>query len=274
MRLSDLAYQSMEKIRINSLSMKRYSQKQGYTGHMEAAPNMRIVYILLGHVQYTMKGKVFQAGERSIVYIPPNTPYCAEWVPHMEQSQVIMDIDLRDDEGHVLDFGDQGTVLFRDEHHLYDGYFNEVVIMSTDDAPYRWLERMSLALKLCCEIARDRVAQDEGPRSARIYNALVFLQQNYAQNTPVEELARMCSLSLSTFRKLFFETKGISPVDYRNSLRIRKGVELLRKGEKPGDVARMVGIGDVKYFGKLCKKYTGLTPTQLIRSRPVQFPEG
>ena len=56
----------------------------------------------------------------------------------------------------------------------------------------------------------------------------------------------------------------MSPVDYRNRLRIRKAAELLRTGRYTiGEAADQVGIQDIKYFGKLFKRYTGFNPGAL-----------
>ena len=57
----------------------------------------------------------------------------------------------------------------------------------------------------------------------------------------------------------------MTPVEYRNSLRIRRAAELLKSGSRVADAAHAVGIDDPKYFSKLCRRYTGFSPTQLTR---------
>ena len=98
----------------------------------------------------------------------------------------------------------------------------------------------------------------------RIYNGLNFLENNLQENNSIEELARMCALSAGSFRRLFFECKGMSPVDYRNSLRVRRAGELLASGKYTvSEVAEAVGIPDSKYFSKTFKRYTGMLPSQV-----------
>ena len=41
--------------------------------------------------------------------------------------------------------------------------------------------------------------------------------------------------------------------------------ELLKSGSRVADAAHAVGIDDPKYFSKLCRRYTGFSPTQLTR---------
>lgn len=273
MQLSELAYRPIGQIQLRYLNLRRFVSPDNSPVHQEfGEPYMRLVYIVRGRAVFEADGAQFEAGDYSLVYIPRNTEYRSSWLPGSVRELAIMDIDLRDEQDCPIGFGEQAEVLFHDEHGLYAGYFGEIAHMDEDDAPYRWLERMAMALKLCCEIARQRVLQTEGPRSARIYTALAYLEHNYAQDTPVRELARMCALSISAFRKLFLQAKGMTPVDYRNALRIRRAAELLKSGSRVADAARAVGIQDAKYFSKLCKRYTGLSPSQLNRARAEQRP--
>ena len=60
---------------------------------------------------------------------------------------------------------------------------------------------------------------------------------------------------------------GTSPVEYRNHLRIQKAIALLKTGEYTvGECAEAVGIHDMKYFSKLFKRYTGVTPRVIKRA--------
>ena len=64
----------------------------------------------------------------------------------------------------------------------------------------------------------------------------------------------------------------MSPVDYRNSLRIRRAAELLRTGRfTVGEAAKQVGIEDIKYFGKLFKRYTGINPGILKKTDDAKY---
>ncbi len=262
MMIDQLAYRPVDQIQLNYLRLKIF-HSLCRTNKMPSAGYLRVIYIFRGTGQFRVAGKTQEAQERSLVYIPRDEEYQSTWLTESEFA--VMDIDLRDQDGKALSLGDEAGVLFRDEHHLYEGNFRAIAEAEEDDAPYRWMERISLALRLYCEIARDRVIRQEGPHSPRIYNALVYLENNYAQNTPVEELARMCALSLSSFRKLFFEAKGMPPVDYRNALRVRRAAELLRSGMKVGEAASAVGVEDVKYFSKLFRRYTGMPPSHMHR---------
>jgi AraC-like DNA-binding protein len=76
----------------------------------------------------------------------------------------------------------------------------------------------------------------------------------------------MCSVSESCFRRLFYEYKGKQPIEFKNSLRIRKANELLMTGKYTvTEVSSMINCGDLKYFNKLFKRYMGCTPSKVLQ---------
>lgn len=88
---------------------------------------------------------------------------------------------------------------------------------------------------------------------------------NYRNKAPVDAV---CCISESVFRRLFFACKGMSPVDYRNRLRVKKASELLQSGSfTVAEAAEQVGINDLKYFGKLFKRYAAVTPRTIKNNK-------
>ena len=94
----------------------------------------------------------------------------------------------------------------------------------------------------------------------------MYIENNYLENTHVSELAKMCHVSEGTFRRLFMEYKGETPVKYRNKLRIKKAFELLKSGEYTvAEAAEAAAIPDAAYFSKLFKKFMGFNPSEIGR---------
>ena len=74
-------------------------------------------------------------------------------------------------------------------------------------------------------------------------------------------LAEKFNLSQSHFRKLFKGFTGLSPVEYRNGLRIERAKELLsRNTVSVSEVALAVGIEDQFYFSRIFKEAEGVSP--------------
>ena len=79
----------------------------------------------------------------------------------------------------------------------------------------------------------------------------------------VNKLANMCSLCPTTFRSHFRKIMGMSPIQYKNYLTMKKAAELLRSGlYDTSEVAYEVGMNDVCYFNRTFKKFYGIPPGQ------------
>lgn len=101
---------------------------------------------------------------------------------------------------------------------------------------------------------------------SRILPGVLLLKQSYLENIPVERFARACSISISLFRELFKRQYGVSPVQYRNQLRIGRAQQLLRDGGcTVAEAAYASGFENIGYFCNYYKKVTGCRPGQTAR---------
>lgn len=260
MKIDGLAYNAVERLAVVNLRIEASTVPANHRFHMEPAPIERFVYITNGGGTFSVgEETTLSAVARDMVYLPRNTSYSSLW---QEKSDfVVVDLSLCDVDGREIRFGDNPGILFHDRFCVYDGLLSELAEKEADSDPFNWLERTSLCLKLICEMARDTKNSEKTGKHDRIKSAVKYIENNFAKDFPIDELAKISYLSPSGFRRLFFECKGMSPVDYRNTLRIRRGAELLKSGKySVSEVADKVGITDVKYFGKLFYRYMGITP--------------
>ena len=90
-----------------------------------------------------------------------------------------------------------------------------------------------------------------------------MLRKNYLENLSIPELAAACNISVSSFRALFTECYGMSPIQYRNRLRIKRAKTLLADGGYTvAEVAAESGFYNVSYFIRFYKKTVGETPSE------------
>lgn len=87
------------------------------------------------------------------------------------------------------------------------------------------------------------------------------VEANIAGNLSIEELAFLCSLSLSTFKRRFQKIYGTSPNKWILLRRMEMAKNLLlHHNEKPGDVYHKVGYENHSSFTQSFKQTYGLTP--------------
>ena len=97
---------------------------------------------------------------------------------------------------------------------------------------------------------------------SKIKIAIDYIHSNY-RSTAVEikQLAEMCCVSETYFRKLFKKIHGVSPVEYITNLRLEFASHLLRSQlYTVNEVAYKSGFCDSKYFSKIFKKHYNCSP--------------
>ncbi len=135
---------------------------------------------------------------------------------------------------------------------------------------------------LCARIRSERIAQREltylrqmaGIRDAdpiqtttgasRVVQSIIAdINQNYAKNINLSDLAEKYKLSYSYLSLLFKKETNLNIIDYLNSVRIERAKELMQDPTmRVSEISDMVGIADSHYFARLFKKYTGKSPTE------------
>lgn len=95
----------------------------------------------------------------------------------------------------------------------------------------------------------------------KLQPALRELSAHYLENHPIGHYAALCGVSEPTFRRLFREYTGTSPVDYRNDLRLQDARVKLQSGEyNVSEAAETSGFSNLSFFIRLYKKKYGYTP--------------
>lgn len=86
---------------------------------------------------------------------------------------------------------------------------------------------------------------------------------NICTGTTVEELAFLCYMSLSTFKRRFVKIYGTSPNKWLQEQRMQKASEMLKKKElKAGEIYRDLGYESLSSFIQSFKQVYGITPKQ------------
>ena len=91
--------------------------------------------------------------------------------------------------------------------------------------------------------------------------ALNFIRENYSRPITLSDVSEEVMLNHSYFSKLFKESVGLSFNKYLTRYRINKAKELMEDPTRRiKEIAGMVGYENVRYFIRVFKSVTGLSP--------------
>lgn len=95
----------------------------------------------------------------------------------------------------------------------------------------------------------------------KLLPALSEIAEYRNENKKVSYYAELCDMSEANFRRLFREYLGVSPIDYRNDIRLTHAKNKLQSGEyNVSEAAYESGFTNLSFFIRLYKAKYGNTP--------------
>ena len=101
----------------------------------------------------------------------------------------------------------------------------------------------------------------------KIKPAISYMEEHFASEISLSQLAHECSMSPNYFCKSFKSATGQTPVEYLTTYRIEVACEMLLTGSKVTDTAYDCGFNDLSYFIHVFKKNIGMSPKQYAQKR-------
>lgn len=222
-----------------------------------------LLFLLVGcSVRYTDKQRqsvVAHSGD--VIYAPMGSEYEVELFDFENDASHTVGINfhLSDEFGEDVALSD-GIVVFKSVGEGVSKLFYQSLV-STELIPY--VKRRLLLFELICSLfvnaSRPVEARDEG----LISEGVKMLCEHPEDMTPISELARACNISEVYFRKQFKRLMGLSPVEYRNELRLNKAKQYLEYGDiSIQEISDTLGYSTVSHFIKRFRERYGIPPLE------------
>ncbi|MBQ0101334.1 MAG: helix-turn-helix transcriptional regulator [Firmicutes bacterium] len=199
-------------------------------------------------IRLILHGTCGNASAGDALYIPAHTGYSLTWK------------------------GEQGAEYYTLEFRVGSeiSLLSEIRIFS-DDELLPLFKRLETAISECDTLSSASlffaILSVSFPSIKRVYSsnerimpAVAYIGEHLSENFSVGFLSKLCYLSESRFFCLFKAEMGMSPIDYRNELRIQRAEFNLSDGHSIEDVSEMLGFCSPAYFRRIYKKYSGTNP--------------
>lgn len=125
-------------------------------------------------------------------------------------------------------------------------------------------EIKSVAYKILAYLGTiDKTHKINSSKYKCIYEGISYLENDVQQSLSIEEIAQLCHMTATYFRKLFKEYSDMSPAQYRIQKKLETAKSLLSTDDMTiSEISDHLGFENVSYFSKLFKKYEKMSPSQ------------
>lgn len=171
----------------------------------------------------------------------------------------------------VLEIINKGPVLTdRDESpeiaQLVDLIIRESAVKKSFGSRMREMYVKALVMELARrsdEVPVKSAIDPKGSNMSQISASLDYINNNYFNQMKAKEIAQVCGMSETHFRRVFEEYMNMSPMEYVNLIRIQRACELMKKtNDSMDEVANKCGFATTSTFNRNFKKFLNTSPYQ------------
>ena len=241
--------------RVGSIDIQNVSRPMGYKHTFRNGRGKHgFIYTVSGRMRDVFSAEEeLCAGAGELIFIPKNTVYTGVYEDSCTEIKIVQ-FDLLS--GALPKYLSAPCVIeLPRAGELIESFFKPIEDC-TPNHPFYYLSRL---YELLWQI--DESKSSIPAKYKRLQAALAEITEHWSRNEQIARYAGLCNMSEVNFRRLFKEYTGLSPVDYRNDLRLSNARRMLKSGEyNVSEVAETCGFSNISFFIRLYKTKYGHTP--------------
>lgn len=265
-------YTFKKTLRLNYLSSYFcYRSKYSITRCLQGKERSCFGFLTKGRCTLNRKGESIPASGGELIFIPKRCRYISEWFgdPDIEFFGTAFEFDLPNGlpsyELQKVPLPDSKTKIkvesiMREMYESEGEHDRDILVEAL-------FLKLFHAVKPYMIVSNDLSCKSETNIVAK---GREYIDEHFTENFPISDAAEVCGLSESYFYRAFKRSEGITPVEYRTSLRIRLAAELLEGGNHSVEqICGMAGFSSSAYFRNVFREYTGVNPKEYSYKRSV-----
>ncbi len=157
---------------------------------------------------------------------------------------------------------DKAFLIHNSYTHKFGALFKKMFSVWVAKNNGYYFECISLLYKILAEMQKENYLPEK--QYNLIKPAIDHISEHFLENDiPMENLAELCGISYSYFKKIFVKKYSVSPKKYIINLKINNACELLKtQNHTVSQISQMCGFSDIYFFSRQFKTYMGITPTE------------
>ena len=244
-------------LRVGNIDIQSVSRPKNYKHSFQNGREKHgFIYIVSGEMTDFFQDcgiPTLRASKGDLIFIPKGSVYTGLYSEENTKIRIVQ-FDLIS--GELPEYlSTPVKINFPRSHELIDAFFQP----AENHTVYHPFYYLSCFYELLWRIDENEAHLPK--KYKKLCPALSEMTENWAHNEKVSYYAALCDMSEANFRRLFREYMGVSPIDYRNELRLNHAKNKLQSGEyNVSEAAYESGFSNLSFFIRLYKKKYGYTP--------------
>ncbi len=242
--------------------MDRYSKQGGYSCDFSTSPrpHFAIVLVTEGQVTLTSQGRSIDVFPGEVFLVPVGARYVSCWQGDSTHYTIRFSFFAG------TDFPGDRALEIQKICPRYAGEFTSLFIPAYHDFSREGgcnFSSLSYFFEIMARITPRLIFTEKPKLDERIERVITHIEANYSENTSTAYLASIAHMSVSRFHVTFKAQAGTTPIDYRNTIRIRYAIMgILQGGKTIEAISRELGFESVTYFRRVFKREVGCPPSK------------
>lgn len=258
---------------INSCFKQKVEDGWSFKGEMHNI--WELVYVIEGFVYVSEEGRIYKLTEGNIIFHKP-MEFHRIWCENQPFARFMVmtfgaDVELFSPLGDKViklnvEKQEELEELYKSMHESFD--VNLDVTQKQDKSKINPINQRMTILKLELFLlslldAKKSPEARQNSIGAQNYKLIIdTMTENINRNLTIEELAKLCNLSVSNLKKTFSKYGNGGVMKHFNRMRIKRAIKLLRHGVSIAQISHGMGFSSQNYFSVIFKRETGILPSE------------
>lgn len=239
-----------------------------------------ITFVTEGAIHFTTQEKDYELSGSDVFMTRPNEVHSTNFRPLSAGEIIWFQLDISNPEQFLFlsrdaaeelmaDLAAMDSPVFRPGSRVFKDIRRAFELAGTYSQRHLVCAYLTLALYELTAAYRRQAEIPGGQEKAfspDIEKAVSYIRSNLTRELSLEELAKLCRLSVSQFKQKFRAQVGMAPRHYVNYHKIQLAKKMLLDGTSVTDTAMELGFGSSSYFTVVFRRYSACTPSEFLRT--------
>lgn len=237
-------------VKLDVKELESFYSRGRKTGSFHGFLNVRLVRIVSGTCEVrTSDGDVFHLKEGDLWFIPRRMTYTSRWRGNEDIVYEVLELDA----DMISHYYKTMQVLRIPEA---EPLFGKLMDAQKQGRSYAALAAVCMLM----DAVLPHLKRTENQHLERVLPALRFMDEHYLEEIEMSSLAKLCHLCPARFYNVFRQAVNVTPLEYKNRLKLTRAVILVQKGKTNEEICEILNYSSPSYLRRMMKKYLGLTP--------------